>query len=63
MSKEIPGSVKMGTVAVTWKDNGQSFEYRHDGKAYRFDFATGKPVLLEEPKKEDDKAAPKVGSR
>ena len=60
MSKEIPGAVKMGTVAVTWKDNGQSFEYRHDAKKYRFDFATGKPVLVEEPKKDDEKAAPKA---
>lgn len=59
MSKEIPGSVKMGSVFVTWKDKGESFEYQHDGKKYRFDFATGKPALVEEPKKEDDKAAPK----
>src|SRR5436309_746797 len=42
MSKEIPGSVKMGTVAVTWKDGGKAFEYKHDGKTWRFDVAAGK---------------------
>jgi dipeptidyl-peptidase 4 len=59
MSKEIPGSVKMGTVSVTWKDNGQSFEYKQDGKPFLFDLKTGKSTPVEEPKPVADKAAPK----
>ncbi|HLK55951.1 MAG TPA: DPP IV N-terminal domain-containing protein [Chthonomonadaceae bacterium] len=42
MSREIPGSVKLGTLSVTWQDGGKAFAYRKDGKAYRYDFATGK---------------------
>jgi dipeptidyl-peptidase 4 len=40
MSKEIPNSVKLGTLAVRWLEGGKAFEYRRDGKAYRFDIAT-----------------------
>jgi dipeptidyl-peptidase-4 len=37
VSREIPGSVKLGGVSVVWKDGGQAFEYRKDGKAYRYE--------------------------
>ncbi|HZS08290.1 MAG TPA: DPP IV N-terminal domain-containing protein [Blastocatellia bacterium] len=40
MSRELPGAVKPGLLAVTWKDNGKSFEYRKDGKLYHYDIAT-----------------------
>ncbi|HEV2666591.1 MAG TPA: DPP IV N-terminal domain-containing protein, partial [Blastocatellia bacterium] len=40
MSREIPGSVKPGSLQVIWKDGGQAFEYRKDGKAYRYTIAT-----------------------
>jgi dipeptidyl-peptidase-4 len=40
MSGEISGSVKSGTLSVVWKDGGQAFEYRKDGKAYRYAIAT-----------------------
>src|SRR6266542_4343407 len=40
MSGEIPGSVKSGALSVVWKDGGQVFEYRKDGKAYRYTIAT-----------------------
>lgn len=40
MSREIPGSVKLGALSVVWKDGGQAFEYRKDGKAYRYTIAT-----------------------
>src|SRR5262249_6658374 len=36
LSEEIPGSVKLGTLNVTWKDS-TTFEYTKDGKQYRFD--------------------------
>lgn len=40
MSREIPGSVKMGSLTVKWLDGGKSFEYRKDGKTFRYDTAT-----------------------
>lgn len=40
MSREIPGSVKPGTVAVRWVDGGKSFEYSRDGRIVRYDLAT-----------------------
>ena len=39
MSREIPGSVKLGALAVRWKDDGSSFEYVWDGRHYRYDIA------------------------
>jgi len=41
-SRELPGAVKSGTLAVTWRDGGKAFEYRKDGKTYRYDVAAGK---------------------
>lgn len=41
VSREIPGSVKLGTVsAMTWADSGKALEYARDGKRWRFDVAT-----------------------
>jgi dipeptidyl-peptidase 4 len=37
MSREIPGSVKQCALSVVWKNDGQAFEYRKDGKAYRYE--------------------------
>jgi dipeptidyl-peptidase-4 len=42
MSRQIPGSVKPGTVSVTWKDEGKSFDYRKDGKSFHYDIAAHK---------------------
>lgn len=42
MNREISGSVKMGTLPVTWKDQGAAFEYQKDGKRYHYDIASGK---------------------
>jgi dipeptidyl-peptidase 4 len=50
MSKEIPGSYKSGAVSVTWKDEGKSFEYKHDGKVYRYDVAANKADVIGESK-------------
>src|ERR1043166_6494095 len=49
MSREIPGSVKLGALAVRWKDDGSSFEYAWNGKRYRFDVATKQAVDLGDP--------------
>lgn len=40
VSKEIPGSVKFGSLAVTWPDGGNALEYQRDGKRFRYDLAT-----------------------
>jgi len=40
MSREIPGSVKLGALTVRWKDDGSSFEYAWNGQHYRYDIAT-----------------------
>ncbi len=37
ISKEIPGSIKTGSLTVSWKDGGRSFEYQKDGKRWRYD--------------------------
>lgn len=42
MSSQLAGSVKRGTLVVSWKDDGKAFEYSKDGKRYRFDIAAGK---------------------
>ncbi len=39
VANQIAGSVKLGALTVTWKDAG-TFEYSHDGKAFRYDVAT-----------------------
>ncbi len=36
--------VKGGILDVAWVDGGKAFEYRKDGKGYRFDLAAGKAV-------------------
>jgi dipeptidyl-peptidase-4 len=46
MSREIPGSVKLGSVAAQWKEDGSSFEYAWDGKRYRYDIATKAVTLI-----------------
>ena len=51
MSREIPGSVKLGTLAVTWKDGGKAFEYAKGGKHWRHDLGTGKAEEIEAPAK------------
>jgi dipeptidyl-peptidase 4 len=40
MNREIPGSYKAGTLQVKWLEEGKAFEYRKDGKTFRYDIAT-----------------------
>jgi dipeptidyl-peptidase-4 len=46
MSREIPGSVKLGSLAVQWKEDGSSFEYAWDGKRYHYDVATKQATAI-----------------
>lgn len=40
VGQKIAGSVKPGGLQVVWKDGGKSFEFRRDGKLYRYDVAS-----------------------
>lgn len=40
VGRAIGGSVRSGALSVTWQEDGKSFEYRQDGKLYRYDLAT-----------------------
>lgn len=38
-AREIPNSVKYGSLAVKWLDGGQAFEFQRNGKVFRYDIA------------------------
>jgi dipeptidyl-peptidase-4 len=42
MSGELRSAVKMGSISVTWKDGGKTFDYQWDGKTYHYDIAARK---------------------
>ena len=46
MSREITNAVKLGSLSVTWKDEGKSFEYQRDGKRFRYDIANRMAIEL-----------------
>ena len=46
MSREMTNAVKLGSLSVTWTNDGQAFEYRKDGRRYRYDIATKTATLL-----------------
>lgn len=62
MSGEIPGSVKLAPLSVSWKDGGKAFEYRHDGKIYRYDIGERTAKVIGEAKGEAD-SPKKFGKR
>ncbi|MEN3334174.1 MAG: dipeptidyl-peptidase 4 [Blastocatellia bacterium] len=47
MSKEIPDAVKLGALAVKWRDGGKALTYQKDGKTIRYDIATGQATETE----------------
>jgi dipeptidyl-peptidase 4 len=46
MATQIQGSVKLGSLSVTWSQDGKSFEYQKDGKRYRYDIAAQKATEI-----------------
>jgi dipeptidyl-peptidase-4 len=42
MVNQIPGSVKLGQINVTWREGGKAFDYPKDGKTYRYNLETKK---------------------
>jgi dipeptidyl-peptidase-4 len=57
---QIRGSVKSGTLVVTWADDGKSFEYTRDSTRYRYDVSARRATELG-PVTEDQ--TPQVGRR
>jgi len=46
MSREIPGSVKLGSLAVQWQPDGASFQFAKDGRLYRYDLASKQATAI-----------------
>jgi dipeptidyl-peptidase-4 len=56
----VGGSIRSGALSVTWEDDGQAFQYRLDGKAYRFDLAARQAVEIASAEAADPR---RVGGR
>ncbi len=64
--KEGPSSVKGGLLTVAWKEGGKSFDYRREGKIYRYDIASLTEKEVPEEKKEatgKDRPGGRVGGK
>ena len=61
MRQATTNAVKLGALAVTWKEGGKAFEYRWDKKLVRYDIATG--VKTELPLPTNAPAKPPAGRR
>ena len=46
MLREIPASVKLGSLNVQWQPDGSSFQYAKDGKLYRYDIASKQATAI-----------------
>ncbi|MDB6066739.1 MAG: ptpA 7 [Pedosphaera sp.] len=49
MSLQLTNAAKLGSVSVSWKDEGNAFEYQWGGKRYRYDIASGTATELKKP--------------
>jgi dipeptidyl-peptidase 4 len=49
MASQIPGSVRLGTLNVTWAEDGRSFEYVQEGTRYRYDVAARRASQVDAP--------------
>lgn len=63
MRSQIPGSVKLGSLPVTWLEDGKAFEYRKDGKRYRYNVAALKATEITTPSTQPAPAGPARGRR
>jgi dipeptidyl-peptidase-4 len=63
MSGQIPGSMKLGAVNVTWKDGGSALEYQTNGKLFRYDIAAKKVEELGPAKSPPDRPGSGFGGR
>ncbi|MFO7261948.1 MAG: DPP IV N-terminal domain-containing protein [bacterium] len=49
MAAEIPRSVKLGALNVTWAEDGRSFEYVWEGTLYRYDVEARRATAIGTP--------------
>jgi len=64
MAPKLNGSVKYGTMVVSWKDGGKAFEYTKDGKRLRYDIESKKSEPATGDSAPGQNAAPaKAGGR
>lgn len=61
LSREMLTAFRPPAGGVTWKDGGKAFEYRSDGRVYRYDLAAGKAEVIGEAP--DGGAQPGRGGR
>lgn len=48
VGRAIAGSVRSGALNVTWQEDGKTFEYRQDGKLYRYDVAARRATVVDD---------------
>lgn len=53
MSQDMRGAFQSGALSVKWADDGKSFEYNKDGRRWRFDLKTKKPVDIGEATRDE----------
>jgi dipeptidyl-peptidase-4 len=63
MNREMTNAVKLGSLSVTWKENGNAFEYQKDGKRYRHDIATRTTTALAAPAAGSPRESGEAGQR
>jgi dipeptidyl-peptidase-4 len=49
MLRASTNAVKLGALSVTWTNNSQAFDYRQDGKRYRYDIVQRRATPLPAP--------------
>src|SRR3954452_2187087 len=46
MNREMTNPMRLGSLTVTWKNEGKAFEYVEDSQHYRYDVTTHKAVAV-----------------
>jgi dipeptidyl-peptidase 4 len=62
MAPQIAGSVRSGSLSVTWVDGGRALEYTRDGTRFRYDIAAQRAVEVTAPVAEARPPAGRVGT-
>ncbi len=57
MAPQIRNSVKQGRISAKWADDGKSFEYKFDGKEYRYDVKKKKATEIGQAGPPEDRYA------
>jgi len=46
MTRQMTNVVKLGALSVTWKDEGEAFEYEKEGKKFRYNIIEGRALEI-----------------